>query len=201
MPYRTYKRKMYNSLIFEEKYRSVFSAAATITDTATAADKKLWYRYQLPDNFYQTAGGFTGTETFTTSKFTIKGGLLTTTLRNDTTDTLIVEWGTIRYKNSLGEADVNAQETEYTADISNFQNYGTGFRLLGKMRRIIMEPNGQIEMRIRIPFTNINDINQWNTEGYQKTAIVYSLFPNSVTALNVPRVLGHNLTFCADAIA
>jgi len=72
---------------------------------------------------------------------------------------------------------------------------------MGKMRRIIMEPNGQIDMRVRIPFTNINDITQWGTEGYGKTAIVYSIFPNSIAALSVPRVLGHNLTFCADAIA
>lgn len=192
---------MYKALTFEEKYRSVFSAAATITDTATAADKKLWYRYQLPDNFYVTAGGFTGSETFTTSKFIIKGGIITTTLRNDTTDTLIVEWGCIKYKNSLGEADINGQETSYMADISNFSNFGTGFRLMGKMRRIIMEPNGQVDMRVRVPFTNINDITQWGTEGYGKTAIVYSIFPNSTSALSVPRVLGHNLTFCADAIA
>lgn len=201
MPYRRYKRQMYKSLIFEEKYRSVFSGTATLVDTPSSSDKKFWYRYQLPDNFYLTAGGFTGSQTFTTSKFTIKGGLLSTTLRNETADTVIVEWGTIRFRNSLGEADVNAQETSCLADISNFDNFGTGFSLQGKMRRVVVEPNGQIEMRIRIPFTNINDITQWNTEGYAKTAIVYSIFPNSTSALNISRVVGHNLTFCADAIA
>lgn len=192
---------MYDSLTFQEKYRSVFSGAATITDTPSGADKKLWYRYNLPDNFYQTAGGFTGSQTFTTARFTIKGGILCTTLRNDTTDTIIVEWGAITFKNSLGEADINGQETAYTADISNFANFGTGFKLNGKMHRVVMEPNGQVDMRVRIPFTNINDITQWNTEGYGKSAIAYSIFSNNTGALSVPRVLGHNLTFCADAIA
>lgn len=200
VPYRAYKRKLYNALTFEKKHRSVFSAGATISDIISDVDKKRWFRYQLPDNFYVAAGGYLGLSTFFPGKFIIKGGLISVTLRNDMTDTMIVEWGQVRYANSEGEDDINGQETESTWDISNFDNFGTGLKMLGRMRRIVVEPNGQIEMRVRIPLTVINNVNQWGTEGYAKSAIVYSIFPNKAGALNVPRVLGHNLTFCADVI-
>lgn len=201
LSYRLYRRRLYENLRFQEKYRSVFSGPATITDTATAADKKLWYSYTIPDNFYLTAGGFTGTQTFATSKFIIKGGQLYVNYRNDTTDTITVEWGVVRYRNSTAEAEINGNETEVTFDISNFASFGTGFKLYQRMRRVSVEPNGTIEMRCRIPFTVINDLDQWSTEGYGKYAIITTIFPNSTTALSVPRVLGHNLTFVADAIA
>lgn len=201
MPYRRYKRTLYNSLKFKESHRSAYSAPGTVTGTPTAADKKFWYRFALLDNFYEAAGGYTGSRTFSTDKFIIKGGMLSIVLRNDMTETMIVEWGVVRYVNSEGEADINGQETESTWDISNFDNFGTGIKMRGKMRRVVVEPNGQIEMRVKIPLTVINDINQWNTEGYGKTGIVYSIFPGTTTALNVARVIGHNLTFVADATA
>lgn len=196
-----YRRKLYESLRFQEKYRSVYSASGTVSLTATAADKKTWYRYDLPDNFYEAAGGFTGSQTFTTSKFIIKGGQLYVSLRNDNAETCIIEWGAVRYVNSAAAAAINGVETECTYDLSNFSDFGTGFKVVKRMRRIILEPNAQVEMRVKFPFTVINDITQWNDESYGKYAIVYSIHPTTITASSFARVLGHNLTFVADAIA
>lgn len=198
---KVYRRKLYDSLRFEEKYRSVFSAPGTLGVTSTAADKKTWYRYDLPDNFYQTAGGFTGAQTFTTSKFIIKGGQLYVSLRNDNAETAIIEWGAVRYVNSAAAAAINLAETEVTWDISNFSDFGTGFKMVKRMMRVILEPNGQVEMRVKFPFTVINDITQWNDESYGKYAIVYSVHPGTTAASSFARVLGHNFTFVADAIS
>lgn len=200
MPYRSYKRKLYNSLMFKESYRSVLSTAANFTFTNTALDKKQWGEYYLPVNFYTTAGGLINSDaTFTEDKVLIKGGVMGVTMVNTDASPIIVEWGVIKYKND--DIDFSAYgETEYSYDISCFPGYGHSFSLMGKMKRVVIEPGDRIDMRVKIPFTIINDKSEWATNSKNRPVIVYSVQANSVAAETLPLIRYHNLTFVADAV-
>lgn len=198
-PYSSYKRSVYNSLKFKESNRSVLSTFTTLTGTLTQIDKKIWYSATPAANFYESAGGYYGGGTFTASKLIIKGGMFSVVLRNDDTNPMTVEWGRLKWKND--DVTIAGVETEYTADVSNLEGFGQSFKLISKMKRVLIQPGETLEMRVKIPFTMINSIAQWNNENNGKTALVYSVAPFSASAMNVSVVSGHNLTFVADAIA
>lgn len=200
MSRRVYKRKLYDSLLFKESYRSVLSTASTAGFTLTGLDKKLWLSNTLPTSFYTTAGGLiNSTDTFSTSKIIIKGGMLSVTLVNSDASPIIVEWMPVKYLDD--EYTINATETEYAYDISCLPGFGKSFRLLGKPKRVVVEPGDRVEMRMKIPMTVINNIDEWTNSDKGKTALVYTIQVNSIAAESFPRVVSHNLTFVADAVA
>lgn len=199
MPYKSYRRKLYNSLMFKESYRSVLSTAGTVGFTHSDLGKKYWVVNDPPTSFYTAAGGLINSDTtFTNDKFIIKGGIMSTCLVNNDASPIIVEWGTIRVLNN--DYTINATETEYVADLSTFDGFGYSFKLLGRMKRVVVEPGDRIEMCIRIPFTVINNIAEWGTQDKGKIMLVYNIQANSVAAESFPRILSHNLTFCGDAV-
>lgn len=197
---RVYKRKLYNSLMFKESYRSVLSAQGTAGFTHTDLSKKFWLSQTLGSAFYTVAGGLiNSTDTFSTEKIIIKGGMLSVTLVNNDTSPIIVEFMPVKYLDN--EYTINATETEYLYDISCFPGFGKSFKLIGKPKRVVVEAGDRVEMRHKIPFTVINNIDEWTNSDKGKTAIVYSIQANSTVAESFPRIISHNLTFCADAIA
>jgi len=200
MSYKSYKNAVYKSLMFKESYRSVLSTASTAGFTLTGLDKKLWLSQALTTQFYTTGGGLiNSTDTFSTSKFIIKGGVLSVALVNSDASPIIVEWMPVRYLDD--EYTINGTETEYLYDVSCFPGFGKSFKLVGKPKRVVVEAGDRIEMRMKIPFTIINNIDEWTNSEKGKMAIVYTIQANSVAAESFPRVVSHNLTFVADAIA
>jgi len=198
LPYRAYKNKVYESLMFKESYRSYDTSTANVT-TVVSADTKLWTQFRVPADFYLSAGGYDGSSTFSTDKLIIKGGMLNVTLRNDMADPIIVEFGKVKFKNSEGLSDI-VGTTLASFDISNWPNFGTGFKLTQGMRKMVVAANDTITMTMKIPMIIINDLNQWTTEALNIETLVYSVFSQTAGALALVRTVQHNLTFVADAI-
>lgn len=198
VPYRKYKSQVYRSLKFKESHRSVRTVTGTITTSLLGADEKQWAQFTLADNFYEAAGGYTGTSTFSTDKIIIKGGMYYSMIRNTGTVPMKVEFGLIRILDTIytpnGAVDKNA------GDLSTLPGFGQSFKLISKMRKHILEPGDQCQVAYKLPFKIINDIGTWNAE-VGKTAIVWSASSSTAGALSYLNERGHNLTFCADTIA
>lgn len=197
IPYRAYKRQVYSSLKFKESYRSVRSLCNNIVTPVLGANQKSWAQLSLNDDFYTTAGGYTGADLFSTSKFIIKGGKLSSMIRNTTDQPMRVEFALIKTLTATGWVG-GVYPT--TADISFVTGFGHDFKLVSRVRNHILEPGDQCEVTYRLPFTMINDITNWAAE-IGKLIIVWSATNNTAGALTYLNERGHNLTFVADAIA
>lgn len=198
VPYKRYKRAVYSSLQFKESSRSVLTLTSTITTAVLLNTQKAWATYEVPDNFYETAGGYTGSNTFATSKFIIKGGMMYTKIRNTNEVPMVVEMCLLRMLDVVhdpnGDIDYNA------GDISTLAGFGQSFKLVSKVKKHIIEPGDECFVQYRIPFTMINDISTWNaTQG--KLRIAWSVSSSTAGALSYFNERGFNLTFVADAIA
>lgn len=196
--YRTYKNKLYNSLKFKESYRSYGTGDTTQTTTISGSQKTWSTIAQIPSNFYLTAGGYPGAATFNTEKLIIKGGRISMSFTNTYDSPIVLEYGLIRAENSTYTL---TGTTDRNHDVSNFAGFGSGFRVMGRMKKIVIQPNDCISFSFKIPFHVINDLPQWATENSGRTYIAYNLACDQGGAVTVKRVFGHNLTFVADAIA
>lgn len=194
--YKKYKNKVYRSLEFKESNRSVRTLAGTVTTSVLTASQKEWYSYTLPDNFYQAAAGYTGTLTFDTSKFIIKGGMLYTVIRNTGAVPMEVEAMLVKVDQTVTLSGVVMPSA---GDVSIIPGFGSLFKLASKVRKHILEPGDQCKVAYRIPFTIINDISTWNSER-GKLVILWSATASTAGALSYFNEIGHNLTFVADAI-
>lgn len=198
VPYRRYKRAVYKSLAFKEASRSILTNVSTITTAALATTEKAWATYEIPDNFYETAGGYTGSSTFTTSKFVIKGGMMYTKIRNTGAVPMVVEMCLLRFMDTVH--DPNGDISPNAGDISTLAGFGQSFKLVSRVKRHIIEPGDECSVQYRIPFTIINDITTWNaTQG--KLRIAWSATSSTAGALSYFNERGFNLTFVGDAIA
>lgn len=198
VPYRKYKNQLYRSLKFKEAHRSIRSNTSTITTSTLTASQKQWAWFLFNDNFYESAGGYTGSSTFSTDKIIIKGGMYYSMIRNTGTVPMKVEFGLIRVLDTLYSPDLEIDEN--AGDLSTLAGFGQSFKLISKMRKHILEPGDQCQVSYKIPFKVINDIGTWNTN-VGKTAIVWSASSSTPGALSYLNERGHNLTFCADTIA
>lgn len=196
-PYRKYKSSVYRSLKFKESHRSVQSLTNNITSGTLSPNQKQWYMFELNNAFYLSSGGYTGTGTFSTDKIIIKGGTMYSMVRNVDTSPITVEFALIRLlesgRNPNGVISLNA------GDLSTVDGFGQGFKLISKVKRHIVEPNDQCEVKYRIPFKIINDITQWNGDD-GNIAIVWSVTGNKSGTHVHFNERGHNLAFCADKI-
>lgn len=197
MSYRRYKGAVYKSLAFKESSRSVRSLCNNLTTSVLGAGQKEWTGFTLNDDFYTSAGGYTGANLFTTSKFVIKGGKISCMIRNTSANPMRVEFGLVKTLTANGFA---GGIFPTTADISYVTGFGQDFKLVSKIRNHILEPGDQCEVTYRLPFTIINDITNWNLE-IGKLLIVWAVTNNTAGALTYLNERGHNLTFVADAIA
>jgi hypothetical protein len=199
LPYRQYKNKVYESLRFKEANRSIFDLCNSLTTAVLLATQKEWHNYIVPDNFYATAGGYIGTNTFDTDKFIIKGGKMRVMIRNTGDVPMAVEIMPILSKQNPHTA-INGTVTLNHADISILAGFGSEFKLIGKVKKHILEPGDQCAFEYRIPMTIINDLTAWNSET-MKPQIVWNTSTNVAGAHSYLFERGHNLTFCADSIA
>lgn len=203
--YKAYKRKVYNSTFGLQSNRSILSIRDSVVGTLSNLEK--YYKvYEIPDNFYALAGGYTGTGTQKSDgKFVIKGGSMYIRFFNGgTAGTTMLEYECVlcRCVNTASSTTapiIPAGVIRNSADWSHLPGYGQTWKVISRTKRFILEPNDVTRVDYRIPFTVLNNIADWSLSKGKLFILITATRCAAVAAAVIYEVeFGHNLTFTGD---